>query len=310
MCYDAALTGLGKYQMTCILTGATGLIGNAIAETFASDDLVRLGRSANRSDRLLDLDQPDSVGPGLLEGGAVLIHAAGITDENFRDAPKAAWCRATATTARLVEAARLAGIERLAYISSAHVYGPLEGTIDEGMPLDPRSDYAIAHMASEMIFRRAALQHGLDTLILRPCAVYGFPSDLDGFTRFSLIPFAFPREAVDQGTITLKSRGDQSRNFVSNAMIATRIQQWLADQQVPGRVTVENPLGPDDLSVYGFACLTSERHHVLTGKKCDIHRPDGLDQSPQFTYASRRDGRQKPSHLVGFIDGLIKHFIA
>lgn len=296
--------------MTCILTGSTGLIGNAVAEAFDVGTVIRLGRRNSVSDRFIDLAQPDSFSTEVFQGGSVLIHAAGITDEDFRDEPAAAWQRATFSTARLVDAARAAGIKRLVYISSAHVYGPLEGTIDEAAPLDPRSDYAIAHMASEMIFRRSAFQHGLETLILRPCAVYGFPSDIASFNRFSLIPFAFAREAAESQTITLKSRGDQSRNFISNSMIARRIQEWLAQEAVPGRVTVENPLGPDDMSVYEFARLTSKRHHVLTGKKCDIQRPDGSDLSPQFTFASQRDDREKPSHLVGFIDGLIKHFIA
>lgn len=299
----------GINQMACILTGATGLIGNALAAELADGGVIRLGRSGRGNDRLLDLAEPESIIPETLEDGSALIHAAGITDENFRDDPAAAWQRATFATGRLVEAARRAGLERLVYISSAHVYGPLAGTIDEATPMGPRSDYAIAHMASEMIFRRSALQHGLRTLILRPCAVYGFPSDLASFNRFSLIPFAFPREAATKQTVTLLSRGDQSRNFVSNTMIATRVARWLAEDLPPGTVTVENPLGPDDMSVFEFACLTSERHHVLTGQKCDIQRPDGLDLSPQFTYASQRDDREKPSHLAGFIDGLIKHFI-
>lgn len=295
--------------MACILTGATGLIGNALAAELADGGVIRLGRSVKANDRLLDLDASDSITPEKLEGGSALIHAAGITDENFRDDPACAWQRATFATGCLIDAARRAGLDRFVYISSAHVYGPLAGTLDETAPLDPRSDYAIAHMASEMIFRRTALQHGLRTLILRPCAVYGFPSDLESFSRFSLIPFAFPREAATQQTVTLLSRGDQSRNFISNAMIATRVAQWLAEDIPPGTVTVENPLGPDDMSVFEFARLTSERHHVLTGQKCNIQRPDGLDLSPQFTYASQRDDREKPSHLAGFIDGLIKHFI-
>lgn len=285
------------------LLGATGLVGSG-AQAALESPIVRFGRGP-AADRALDLSEPDSFVPGLWAGLDCLVHCAGVTDEEFQTEPEAAYRRSTYAMARLVDSVCRAGIARFVYVSTAHVYGPLEGEIGETQPVDPRTDYAIAHYAAEQILRRAGLQQGLDALILRPCAVYGFPSDLGRFQRFGLIPFAFPKMAVEQGRITLQSPGDQIRNFISARMIGERIKAYLRMPPEQGRVLIENPLGPDDLSVVDFAQLCGDRYRRLTGSSCPVSRPEGQGMAPPFFYCSLRDDRDKPSELTPFIDQLI-----
>jgi UDP-glucose 4-epimerase len=236
--------------MRILLTGAGGLIGQAMARTLAADrTLITLGRSG-QSDVAGDLNRPETLVD--LGGRQVdcLVHCAGVVDEDFRDDPRAAFVHGTVGADRLVRLALDAGARRLVYVSSVHVYGPLVGHIDERVPANPVSNYAIGHYATEQIFRRQA-EADVSVLILRPCAVFGSLQNPAAFRRWSLIPFSFPRQIIESGRITIQSSGLQRRNFVGAADIAAATRAWLGET-VP-RLTYLNPLGEYAASVYDFA---------------------------------------------------------
>ncbi|MBP6819657.1 MAG: SDR family oxidoreductase [Ferrovibrio sp.] len=280
--------------MTVQILGAYGLIGSAILKK------LPWATCPTRAD--LDLNDAASIASADLTGNT-LVHAAGVTDEEFAADPAAAWLRATRLTQGLLEAATKAGIKRLVYISTAHVYGPLEGDITEARPVNPLGDYALAHYASEQLCRRAALQRGLDVLILRPCAVYGLLPDPARFKRWSLIPFSFPRELLQTGKIVLKSDGEQRRNFVSADAIAAEAAAFLASPAEPGRCRVQNAIGPDDMTVYAFAehCIA-----LLRPGQGRVERPSptaGPKPAP-LAYRSRYTSAEPHSTLDATIRAL------
>src|SRR5689334_20539992 len=141
--------------MRILISGSTGLIGAAVAARLAAvGDIATLGRRPTCT-LIADLADPAAVLGLDLSGFDALIPCAGVVDEDFAANPERAFRQATLGAARLVDRAVAGGVKRLAYISSAHVYGPLVGVIDEATPPNPMSDYAIAHYATEQIFRRA-----------------------------------------------------------------------------------------------------------------------------------------------------------
>lgn len=256
------------------ILGASGLIGAAIAARLAAQQPHLLGRGAGM-DTPLDLADLHALKAGLFADGGALVHAAGVTDEEFANDPAAAWQRSALGSKALIAAAKTDGVTRMVYISTAHVYGPLEGEIDEARPVNPMSDYALAHYTAEQWFRRAARVDGMDVLILRPCAVYGLPTDMTRFKRWSLIPFSFPRELLERGCITLKSDGSQRRNFVSASAIAAQVAGFLAEPALPGRCRVVNPVGPDDMSVLDFAERCVALLAPLMPARGRVERPQG-----------------------------------
>lgn len=271
--------------MRVLLSGATGLIGQAVqAGLSANHEVVTLGRGEGAAVRA-DLSDPAAVASLTLPAIDAFVHCAGIVDEDFRDSPERALRMAVFGAGAAVERAIAAGASRLVYISSAHAYGPMVGAVDEASPINPMSDYAIAHFATEQVFARRASE-GLSVLILRPCAVFGDLADAGRFRRWSLIPFSFPRDAILQSKIVIKSTGEQRRNFVGSQDIAHQIGHWLAHPG-PGR-TVRNAIGETSATVFAFAQLCAGVSERLTGRPCEIERvtPAGRTPGDDYDYRS------------------------
>ena len=289
--------------MRVALAGASGLVGSAIARELRDrgHQVATIGRG-DACDVRFDLASSRELSIAPCDA---LVHAAGVTDEDFR-APDAAWAKARRGAAALADAALAAGARCLAYVSSAHVYGPLEGEIDEARSPDPRNDYARAHLETEQLFRDRAGRAGAALLIARPCAVFGPLAAPAAFARWSLIPFDFPRQAAS-GRIELKSTGAQRRNFASSIAIGKLLAGWLAG--APSSATLANAPGPDELSVYDFALLCA-RIAREEGRECRVDRPAaGPAPGPPLNYRSRLGLLPAAPSLEEHVRGLLRTFL-
>lgn len=286
-----------------LVTGGRGLIGGAIVDAIRQFcPTLSAGRGAG-CDLTLDLarQRPDF---SRVAGGC-WVHAAGVTDEECAATPDAAITRAALATPAMIDDAVTAGVEKFVYVSSAHVYGPLEGHIDEATPTNPLSLYAQCHFLAEQAFRLCAMRHGKPVLILRPCAVYGMPPALDTFRRWNLIPFEFPRHAVERQRIAIRSSGLQTRNFVSNRWIAKLVAAFL-QQHTENTLRIVNPIGADDISVREFALRCARRYQQLNGRQCEVSWHDASATSKALAYRSIHPDCTAPeSELDQYLDEIL-----
>lgn len=266
--------------MRALILGSRGLIGSAAAEA-AADARYAVVRPSRDGQPALDLASDSSIDAFDFSGIDALIHAAGVTDEEVKGDPAGAIVRAGVSCSRLLDGAVAAGVRRFAYISSSHVYGPMVGRKSESSPVNPLGVYSLCHFAAEQNFRRAVEPSGGSLLICRPNAVFGVPPDIERFQRWSLIPFAFPRELVEHGRITLRSSGEQGRNFIGSSDIGRGVASWLSSDPEPGTV-VWNPVGPLSCSVYAFAQRCVEVYQRTTGKKGQVLRPSTEPEPDRF----------------------------
>jgi UDP-glucose 4-epimerase len=258
--------------MRVAVTGTTGLIGSAVARLLRDNhEVVAAGRGPD-ADVRLDLSDPAAIRAAQQVPFDALVHCAGIVDEDFKESPERAQRHATDGTTELVRWARACGAQRIGYISSAHVYGPLLGHLDENTVPQPQSPYAHAHLASEQIVAGS----GAMAALFRPCAVFGVPPDLARFRRWALTPFSFPRDGLIQGEIVLRSSGLQRRNFVAASDIARSVATWL-NQPAPPLVTAINTVGPTTMSMWEFANICASTVQEVTGRPCQARR---LENSP------------------------------
>jgi UDP-glucose 4-epimerase len=260
--------------MNILLTGATGLIGAEIASQLSSDNSIfKLGRQKQLVDVVIDLTNIDEISNSVPPSSDCLIHCAGVIDEDFKFNPKEAYYKATIGIEALLKKAISAGVKKFIYISSTHVYGAQVGKITEDSPVNPLSHYALAHYCTEQLFKKYADSCGGQVIILRPNAVYGIPKFINTFQRWSLIPFSFPREAKENGKITLKSSGLQRRNFVSIHAIARLINRCI-NGDLQGISGVINVLGADTESVYEFAQRCKKISEKEFSKECLVERSE------------------------------------
>jgi UDP-glucose 4-epimerase len=280
------------------VTGAKGLIGSAVVADLAGrgHTVITLGRGAGNA---MSFDLADQQLPALPPCDA-LIHCAGVTDEEVKADSAGALVRAAAGTERLVAAASAAGAKRMVYVSSAHVYGALSGHIDETMPNNPLSDYALAHFLAEQMFRR----NNIPTRILRPCAVFGPLAEPKRFQRWSLIPFSFPRAIAESGLIRILGTGRDRRNFVGAHVVAALAADFIEMQT--GGVTLLNPVGTRDLTVAEFADLCARLGGDVLGRTCRVEiAGKTAGGSAPLEYRSvmggARNGRSLETHIVELI---------
>lgn len=293
--------------MAIALTGAFGLIGSAVRRRLSQTVEVRTIDIHPSADFVADLSEPEQIAALDFSGIETVVHCAGIVDEDFTN-PGRAFRQATLGMAALVDRAKKSGARRFIYLSSAHVYGRFDAPFDEASPPNPMHDYAIAHFASEQVLRRST-GAAFRGAVFRPCAVFGIPPDVVRFRRWSLIPFSFPKEAVELGTITLQSRGTQKRNFVGTEDIANAMAVWLGSDD-PAHFSIINPIGCETMTVFDFAKRCALLAEQITGGAVGIVRPDGPDLADAFDYHTRDARFVGHTDLSRTVEELMRRLIA
>jgi len=170
--------------MAILVTGGTGLVGSQLIE-----DLIEKGHSPD-SIRALVRPQSD---PAFLRQRGVRLCPGDVLDlESLKAAARGVHtvfhCAGAVTekkkelfrqvnfhgTERMLEAARLAGVDRFIYVSTIGIYGLLEKTpATEEHPKSPLRPYAFAKLAAEEKVWEYHRVHGLRSVALRPTAIIG-----------------------------------------------------------------------------------------------------------------------------------------
>lgn len=168
-----------------LVTGATGFIGRFVEEGLRRSGWdVTLGvrsrdglRKGNEPYFPFDLDEPDCSLPTRLTGFDSIVHLAARVHQRKRTATDDALYRRlnVESTRQLAQAAAVAGVRRLVYMSTIKVNG--EATID--MPFTPRDTpspvgaYAVSKLQAEIALMEIVGRSGLEVCTIRPPLVYG-----------------------------------------------------------------------------------------------------------------------------------------
>jgi nucleoside-diphosphate-sugar epimerase len=218
--------------MTVLITGANGFIGSYLAGFFLKngEEVIATSRQFDDSTkkvlsnaRIVELDVLNTQ---QLENFSVeadvLIHVATANDIISKNSIKGIELSAVGTK-NILDFAVKNKIQKCIVFSTLQVYGTeLTGDIHEESPLYFQNDYGLNHLFAEMYAEQYHRQGKLKTAVLRPGNVYG-SIQTGSFNRWNLIPGCFCKEAMENGTITIKSSGLQMRNFVNleNLALAT-----------------------------------------------------------------------------------------
>ncbi len=142
---------------------------------------------------------------------ASIVHLAALLTPACKNDPVLGATVNLIGTLNVFEAAKANGIERVAYASSAAVFGP-----DDGMTPHPVSQYGAFKLACEGSARAYWYDAGIASIGLRPTVVYG-PGRESGLTAG---PTLACREAVRGNAYTIGYSGPQDMVFVADVAAA------------------------------------------------------------------------------------------
>jgi UDP-glucose 4-epimerase len=205
--------------MKVLVTGGAGFIGSHVVDRL---------RAAGMTPRIFDVRpspyaehaQVETVVGDILDRDQLLdamrdcdavAHLAAAADvDQVAKAPADAEALNARGTLNVLEAARLAGVKRVAYASTIWVYSNAdEGPVDEDAALGaPDHLYTATKLTGELYCRSYAEMYGLECTILRFGIPYGPRA------RPAAVVPAFVRKALAGEPMTIAGTGEQSRRFV------------------------------------------------------------------------------------------------
>ena len=234
-----------------LVTGGAGFIGSHVVERLLRDgaqvvvlDDLSTGLRTNLPEHpsltlhVGDAVEADAVARAI-DGCVAVVHLAAVASvQRSVEDPIGTHRANLVATLQVLEAARLHGVRRIVYASSAAVYGdaaPLPA--DEGAPLAPLSPYAIDKLAGERYLQHYARTFGLEAVALRFFNVYGPRQRAD--SPYSGVISRFVDRLVRGDTIEVFGDGRQTRDFVAVADVADAVVRSL-EAPLTDRVLVAN----------------------------------------------------------------------
>ncbi len=203
-----------------VVTGGSGFIGTHLCE-----HLIDAGHSV----RIIDI-VPPKMGikaefvrasvldaarlTKLLTGAEGVVHLAALIDVASSVAdPYADFSVNAAGTINVLEAARHAGVKKLAFASSAAVYGePVRLPVDEDHPTAPLSPYGAAKLAAEKYVLLYNSLYGMENSALRLFNVYG--EGQNPLSPYSGVITKFATAIAEGKRPIIYGDGEQTRDFV------------------------------------------------------------------------------------------------
>lgn len=268
------------------VTGAGGFVGSRLVSALpdgAVRSLVRTRVDYLPSDGQVEVDMladPDTL-TRAFAGARAVVHLAGHNEVVARQEPDRALAETALGARHVAEAARAAGVERVVYVSTVHVYGPpADGEVlTEDRAPAPRSTYAIARLTCEHLLAQA----DLDLVVLRLSNALGPPAD-PTVDRWTLVASDLCRQATLTGSMALHSAGLQWRDFVDLGDVC----RVIGASTDPDRVAagVYNLASGRSRTIRSIAELVQDTFERLTGTRPELRAPDPDGPAPPATQVS------------------------
>lgn len=271
-----------------LITGAGGYVGGRLVTAFqdagwAVETVVR------EPEPRLDIEQtvcdiaeaPAGLLAGAAEGAETVVHLAGEDEVLAAREPARALGETVVATERIAEACVAAGVRRLVYLSTVHVYGARIApgvTLTEEMRVEPRSAYAISRLASEHVAASLA-GSSYEVVVLRLTNAVGAPDD-PRVDRWTLVANDLCRRGAVEGRLELRSSGMQWRDFVPLSTVCTGIvtASAAAEQTLPpGTYNVGSGL---PMTVRALAEMIQDEFERQTGDRPTLDAPEPEPNPP------------------------------
>lgn len=301
-----------------LVTGGMGLLGGRIGQAIAAhgNDVMLGSRRKQCSPSWLSTAEvvqmnwmsKESLISACKEVDAI-VHLAAMNDAECLRDPVAALEVNGVYTARLLEAAIISGVKRFLYFSTAHIYGsPLAGQIDESTIPRCKHPYATSHRAAEDVV--LAARDKLSTIVLRLSNAFGRPTHA-AVNSWMLLINDLCRQAITQGSLTLRTSGLQKRDFVTLHDVGRIVNHMLSLSETKIGNGIFNVGSGKSMQIIEMAKIIQSRNAVLMGYTPRIIRPAPApnESNPDFEYKVGKllsSGFTLIGNYQDEIDGILK----
>lgn len=205
--------------MVVLVTGGCGYIGSRLIRDLASapgfeGETVRVLDNMMRERYVSLMDLPSQGRYEFIEGDIrkdedlkrafhdvdVVIDLAGVTNAPISFERKELTFDVNVTGGKkVVEHAVRSDVDRFVYSSTASVYGPTKGVVDENYPCKPISPYGETKLQAEKFSLDASRENGLNATVLRLGTVFGYSIGM----RFDTVVDRFVYLACTEAPLTV-----------------------------------------------------------------------------------------------------------
>lgn len=268
-----------------LVTGGLGYVGGRLCEVLLQSGYDVLIGTRNTQQTLpasvknarllsLNLGDEDALKSHCGEVDSV-IHLSAVNEIEALADPVKAFDINVLGTLRLVRAASSVGVSRFVFLSTAHIYGPLVGTITENTLPRPTHPYATSHRAAEDVVL-AENSEKFTSVVVRLSNSFGAPirSEVD---RWTLVANDLCKQAVVNHSLVLKSSGLQERDFITLKDTANALQHLLELPVSHLGDRIFNLGGENTMTVLAMAQLVAERYRALYDRSIELTT---LSQTP------------------------------
>lgn len=219
----------------------------------------------------------------------VVVQAAGMNAQDCAADPVAALAFNGVATARLVAAASRAGVHRIIYLSTAHVYAsPLMGVITEETCPRNLHPYATSHLAGENAVLSAGQRGHIQGIVLRLSNAFGAPTQPDA-NCWMLLVNDLCRQAVHTGKLVLHSSGQQQRDFIGMTEVCRVAEQLAAGSGTDRPEGIFNIGTGAAQSVLDMTKLIQQRCVTVLGIEPQLCQKQDLGDDPLAPLTYRAD---------------------
>ncbi len=284
-----------------LVTGGSGFIGrHVVAGLERAGARVRVVDLKAHPNPSVDIVQGDIADRRVLEqacdGGLdSVVHLAAVTSVlRSLEHPELTYRTNVAGTALLLETAREAGANALAFASTNAVTGPMNGpAITEAATLEPLTPYGATKAAAEMLMSAYTASYGLRCASLRLTNVYG-----PGMQAKDSIVARLMRAIRLGNTFEIYGDGRQVRDYVHVFDVVAAIKLALTDDRWHGPTVIGAGTSLSVLEVV-------DRVRSVTGAELSVrHGPAKPGEMPAVIVDPARAHRAGWSSRYSFVDGL------
>jgi len=254
-----------------VVTGGAGFIGSNLVERLLErgDQVVVIdNESANTHDEVYwnpnamnvkgDVTDFSLLKNACINADCIYHLAADISIQYSIENPTESYKNNVVGTLNVLEVARVLGIKKVVFSSTAAIYGSTSEPCVETDRPDPLNPYSVSKLAGENLMKMYNDLYGIETVSLRYFNVYGPRQAYKG--QYAPVIGIFQKQKFEGKPLTIIGDGNQTRDFIHVADVA-HANMMVAERDIVG---VFNVGSGTEYSVNQIASLTNNPHGTTT----------------------------------------------